>query len=422
LRFFAFFFAWILVASMATAQETEVIVEPDGELTLERVLQLVTARSPEIAAAQSELRAREGRLLQAASWPNPELAGMSENLGGDIEKTGGVQSTLEFGQRLELGGDRRARTDVARAGRDLARWDLESRRRDVASRATTAFVDVLSGQKRVELASDTVRLAEQVLTTVAARVEAGKVSPIEETRAEVGLATERIERERAAAELAAARSRLSAIWGSTSTRFTRAVGTLGVIPAIPPVESIAAQIDRNPEVARWATEIVEREALLRMERARAVPDVTISAGYRRFELGNSAAVIAASVPLPLFDRNRGAQIEARERLARARNEQLATLVRFRQLAEETHAFLTRAEAEVRKLRDDVVPGAESVYAAISEGYRLGKFGYMEVLDARRTLVTARAQLVRAQSELQRSFADLLRLTSEPFNASNGEQQ
>ncbi len=424
MRFLSLLFTCALTAATSAAQEAVTTgAEPSGELTLEQVLSLATSRSPEIAAAESEVRALEGRLLQAGARPNPELAGTTENLGGDVARTGGAQSTLQLGQRLELGGDRGARIAVAAAARDLGRRDLEARRLDIAGRATRAFADVLSAQRRVELANDTVRLAEEVRSTVAARVEAGKVSPIDETRAEVALATERIERDRTASDLAAARSRLAATWGSTSARFTSAIGDLDAIRVVPSLETVTAQAERNPEVARWTAEIAEREAVLRVERARGVPDVTVGGGYRHFELGSSAAVITASLPLPIFDRNKGAQIEARERILRAQDERRAAIVRLRQLVAETHSSLVRAEAEVRNLREQVVPGAESVYAAVSEGYRLGKFGYMEVLDARRTLAAVRAQLARAQAELHRASADLQQLTAPPMNdITNGEQR
>lgn len=417
MRFLSLLFTYALAAATAAAQTTTSPVhdEPSGELTLDQVLSLATSRSPEIAVAESEVRAREGRLLQARARPNPELSGTTENLGGDVAKTGGVQSTIQLGQRLELGGDRAARTALAAAGRDLGRWDHESLRLDIIARATRAFADVLSAQRRVELANDTVVLAEEVRSTVAARVEAGKVSPIEETRAEVALATERIERDREASDLAAARSRLAATWGSTGARFTSVTGDLDAIPVVPSLDTAMALVERNPEVARWTAEIAEREAMLRVERARGVPDVTVGGGYRHFELGGGAAVVNASIPLPLFDRNRGAQIEARERIAQARDESRNALVRLRQLVEETHSSLVRAESEVRTLRDQVIPGAESVYAAVSEGYRLGKFGYMEVLDARRTLAAVRAQLAQAQAELHRASAHLQRLTAAPLN-------
>mgnify|MGYP000132531226 CR=1 FL=1 len=425
--FLRFLSAGVLAAATALGAQTEPdnlsASEPAGELTLQQAISLSAGRNPEIAALASEVRAREGRVLQARALPNPEISGTTENLGGDIAKTGGVQSTFQLGQRLELGGDRAARTGAARAALDLGRSDLESRRLEIVARTTRAFIDVLSAQRRLELSTGAVRLAEELKITVAARVEAGKVSPIEETRAEVSLASERIERERAAADLAAARSRLAATWGSTSPRFERAAGDLDMVPILPSLESVAGMIERHPEVGRWTAEIAEREALLRIEQARAVPDVTVGGGYRHFEVGEGAFVATVTLPLPLFDRNRGGKIEAGERIARAREERRAAIVRLRQSADEARSFLARSRAEVRSLREQVIPAAESVYEAVSEGYRLGKFGYMEVLDARRTLAAVRLQLVRAQTELQHAFADLQRITAAPMNdLTNGEQQ
>lgn len=423
MRFLLILIICFVVPIALAAQDAPSPSEPTGELTLEQVQSLAFRHSPEIAAAESELRAREGRLLQAAARPNPEVRGTVENLGGDAGETGGVESTIELAQRLELGGDRSARVAAAAAARDLAQWDLEARRIDVMSRATRAYYEVLAAQRSVQLAGETVRLTEEVRSTVAARVEAGKVSPIEETRAEVALAAERIERKRAESELLAARSRLAATWGSTTPRFDRVADDAGATPSLPSLDSINAALERTPELARWAAEIAQREALLRVERARATSDVTVGGGYRHFKLGGGAAVVSASLPLPLFDRNRGAQIEARERVRSAEEERRAAIVRVRQLVAEAHASLSRAQSEVRGLREEVVPGAESVYAAVSEGYRLGKFGYMEVLDARRTLAAARAQLARAQSDLHRAYAGLQRLTATPLTEMrNGEQQ
>jgi len=76
------------------------------------------------------------------------------------------------------------------------------------------------------------------------------------------------------------------------------------------------------------------------------------------------------------------------------------------------AQLRRAAAQqnVERFRTEIIPAAESVHEAITEGYRLGKFGYLEVLDARRTLAQARLQLVAAQRELELARVDVERLT------------
>ena len=78
---------------------------------------------------------------------------------------------------------------------------------------------------------------------------------------------------------------------------------------------------------------------------------------------------------------------------------------------EAHATLRRARGEAAKLRSEMVPAATSSYAAVSEGYGLGKFGLNDVLDARRILTAIRLQLLRSIAEVHHAAAEIERLTS-----------
>ncbi len=109
--------------------------------------------------------------------------------------------------------------------RDLAAWDYETARLDVLTQVAQAFVDVLSAQERLTVDAELVRLAEQVLRGASARVEAGKVSPIEATRAHVALSASRIALGRAQRELTAAKGRLAATWGGRDLPLSESSGT-----------------------------------------------------------------------------------------------------------------------------------------------------------------------------------------------------
>jgi cobalt-zinc-cadmium efflux system outer membrane protein len=65
-----------------------------------------------------------------------------------------------------------------------------------------------------------------VFNTVSARVNAGKDSPVEETKAKVALSIIRIEQERARRDLKTAQKRLAATWGSTTPLFKKVSGEL----------------------------------------------------------------------------------------------------------------------------------------------------------------------------------------------------
>jgi len=405
--------------AVATPQPSE---NPAGLVTLREVLGLALMQSPELAAFSWEVRAREARILHAARPPNPVVSTLLEDIGASGRASGadGVvqpQATIQLSQMIELGGKRAARQRLAESARDLAAWDYEAARIDVFTRVARTFVDVLASQQGVAVSEQTMRLVDEVQQTVSARVTAGVVSPIEQTKAEVSLAAVRIELARAQRTLAADRSRLAALWGSNSARFQSAAGDLTVLPGVPPIEEIHSRLAQNPDLARWAAEIAQRQAALDLERTKRVPDVTVSAGYRRFtDIDSNALLIGASVPLPLFDRNRAAIEEANVRLSKAQSEQRAAQLRVSATLAEAYRTLASAQDELATLTANVIPGARSAFDATSEGYRLGRFGYLEVLEAQRTLVSANAQYLRALSEFHKAVADVERLIGAPLAA------
>ena len=390
--------------------------EPDGELGMRRALSLALARSPELASFGWRLRAAEAREVQAGLLPNPELGVRTEDIGvsGQTRGIDQAEMTVELGQLIELGGKRAARLEVAERGRDLASWDYEIERIELASRVAQAFVGVLVAQEQVALVDESVRLANEVVAAVALRVRAGGTSTVEQTRAEVALATVRVELDESRRALDVARRELAATWGSTSPRFARAVGRLELVDDVPSLPELEARIDASPSVARWTSELLERRALLDLERSRAVPDVTARGGYRRlFDPDENTFVVGFSVPLPVLNRNQGAIAEAEHRAEQARADQEATRVRVTAALDGAYQAVVTARSQVATLEREVLPGAREVFDTLNAGYREGRFSYLEVLDAQRTLIAARAQRVRALGDYQRAVVTLERLLGEP---------
>lgn len=400
-------------------------VEPIGTLTLPKALSLALARNPRLASFAWNIRVAEADMMQAGSIPNPEIEAAIEEFGGSDTRRGfeGAETTLALSQLIELGGKRTKRLRVATLGRDLSRWDYEAARLDVLTDTLNAFAAVLSAQRQLALAQESQELAQQVLATVAARVQAGKVSPLEESRAGVALSRGRIALERAERELAAARRRLAAMWGSEEAAFAQAEGPYERITQIPPLEALLADIERNPDLARWVTEMERRRAALELEKARRIPDPVVSAGVTRFEeTDDNAVLLSLSIPLPVFGLNPGRVAAARAALMQGLEERRAAEMGVRSALAETYASLAAAHAEVRTLQNDILPSAERTYAAIREGYRAGKFGFLDVLDAQRTLFEARQDYVDALATYHSALAGTERLVGRPvaMTAGTGE--
>jgi outer membrane protein, heavy metal efflux system len=393
--------------------------EPTGVLTLRQALALALLRNPELASAAWEVRAGEARTLQAGLLPNPEVGVEVENFAGSGEFRGvdAAETTVALGQVIELGGKRLRRARVAALERDLAAWDYEATRLDVFTATTKAFVEVVSAQAQLALNEELARLADQVLRTVAARVQAGQVSPVEETRARVALSTSRIDLERAGRALVAASERLAATWGSTAPAFERVEGALEPIAPIPSAERLARRVRQNPDIARWVVEMAQRQAAVALEEAQRIPNVTVNGGVRRLnETRDTALIMELTLPIPIFDRNQGAILAARYQLARAGEERRNAEVRVLTELAATYAELSSAFLEATTLQNDVLPGAQSAFDAFSEGYRQGKFGFLDVLDAQRTLFEARGRYLEALTAYHRAVADMERLIGEPLAA------
>jgi cobalt-zinc-cadmium efflux system outer membrane protein len=393
--------------------------EPTGVLTLRQATAFALARNPELAALSREVRAREGAVVQAAARPNPFLETSVEDFAGTGLARGfsASQTTVQVGQLFELGGKRPARTRAAARGVDLGRREYDARRNAIRGQVAETFVDVLTAQERQVLTADVVRLAERVTSTVTERVRAGKVAPIEETRARAALASTRLDLDRVRRELEAARRRLAATWGSDDPHFDAVEGTLDVSITVPSREQLAARLSQNPELARWDAEVLQRRAALEVEESKRVPDVALSGGPRWLNLtGDVAFVLFATVPLPIYTRNEGAIEEARHRIARAEHERSVASVRLTTALAGTYRALSTAAAEVATLKADVLPAAQEAFEAVSEGYRFGKFGLVDVLEAQRTFFDARGRLLRALSEYQKALVVVERLIDAPLAA------
>jgi len=220
----------------------------------------------------------------------------------------------------------------------------------------------------------------------------------------------RIEVIQAARNLENARIRLAALWGGEGAGLRIALPAGGLPPAVP-LPQLAARLDQAPALQRARAQLRHREALAQVERTRRIPDVTLIVGARREGLDErDQAVVGVSLPLPLFNRNQGALLEALRRVDKARDEEEAERVRLQSELAQAHARLRAALEESALIAAEILPGAESAYRAASRGAELGKFGILDVLDAQRTLFQSKTQYLNAAAESHRAAADIARLT------------
>ncbi|OGB24869.1 MAG: cobalt-zinc-cadmium resistance protein [Burkholderiales bacterium RIFCSPLOWO2_02_FULL_57_36] len=385
-------------------------VESTGPLSLPAALALAMRANPEIAVAAREVDALDGNVLQAGVIPNPSISASVDDTRQATRTT-----TVQINVPIELGGKRSARMTAAERGRDAAMIDLAGKRSEIRAVVVAAFYELMTAQEQLQLATASSELAQRATNVAAKRVLAGKVSPVEETRARVAEANVRSKLALAASDVQSARRRLAATWGSVTPRFEQAVDTEQSLPAVPAFDQLAQQLQQSPGLARARIEVDRRRALAGVERSRQMPDLTLSFGAKRDEqLGRNQAIVGVSIPLPIFDRNQGNLLEALRRTDKARDELFATEVRLNSELAQAYDRLGAARQEVTLLKQEILPGAQSAYDATTKGFEFGKFSFLEVLDAQRTFFQARFQYLRALAETHRAATDIERLLGAPF--------
>ena len=374
-------------------------------LSLAKAIELALEGNPEVAAAKRQLEATEGQVLQGRSRPNPELAYSLE----DTRSKTRTQS-WQLNLPVELGGKRAARTKAAEKTREQAQAQLAELQATVRANVAAAYFDVLTAQERLVLARDSAALAKSSTDTVSKRVAAGKVSPVEESKARVAEAGVRVELAQAASEQRNALSRLFALLGRIDAPYTVLEGKAENLPSVPSLADLQPLISSAPGVVLARIEVDRRKALTALEQSKRVPDVTVSVGMQRSnETQRNVLLFGVSVPLPIFDRNQGNLLEALKLEDKARDELQAASVRLHSEVAQGQERLSTITAEVQSLQQDVLPGAKSAYDAATIGFENGKFNFLEVLDAQRTYFTAKSQYLKALGEAHRAAADIDRL-------------
>ena len=380
-------------------------------LTLESALQTAFANNPDMAAAQWEIDIAQGGRQQAGLIPNPVASWDAEDTRRNSRTT-----TVKLSQTLELGGKRGARIDVATRAQEAAALTLEQRRNGLRADVIDGYYGALRAQERLDLAQRSLALAERGLVVANGRVTAGKSSPVEATRAQVQLSEIRLEFNRAQMGLTDAYRRLAASTGAASTDFQAVAPQAQAVPALPPTAQLLGRLEQTVELRLAELQIVQGEAALGLEKAQRIPNLDVSIGSQcDASVRERVNVVGVSMPIPLFNRNQGNVLAASRRADQARDLRNAAELRLRTETRQALDLWQTADTEVRSFNQQILPAAQSAVDSATRGFEMGKFNFLDVLDAQRTLIAARTQYLAATAQatdawvrIERIYGDLAR--------------
>ena len=375
----------------------------------------------ELAAARLDLERGRARLRQAGLRPNPTL---------DVEHTTGRltgspderELSVGLALPLEIGAKRERRLDVATAELAVIEAEVANRERQLTRDVLGAYIDAVAAIRELETTERLHQLNEQMAQVVRTRVQEQDAPPLELSLLLTEVARLQARRALIQGRVDAALIAIGQLIGAPQERLTvqpYAVW-LDIVPIPNELEAaVATALHRRADVtvARLSEEAAE--AGVRLARAEAWPDVTVSAAYRTNRgltdlpspltaVPDTDHVVAfgASIGLPFLNKNQGARAEAAVvvRQVRLRRELTEQIV----LAEVTSAF-RRAEAARTALtifEQGVTTRADDNLRIIRAAYELGEFRITDVITEQRRMLEAQQEYTEALAERYRAIVDL----------------
>ncbi|WP_275546061.1 TolC family protein [Pseudomonas sp. Marseille-Q0931] len=381
-----------------------------ASVTLDEAVSLALQNNPSLQASSRAIGISEGERRQAGLIPNPELSWEMEDTRSSTRTT-----TVQISQPIELGGKRAARIELAERGMSSTAIEQEQVRNELRAGVIQAFHGALQARMQLELAEKSQLLSERGVAVVESLVKAGKASQLEVSRARLLDEEVRLETRRARNQYSNALAQLQLVMGtSPGNGELTLTGEVSEMPGIPLESELLRRLEGVAQMRLAKVEIERQDAGIVVEKSLRVPDLTVSLGSQySSEDRERINLVGLSMPIPLFDRNQGNLLAANRRADQARDLRNATELRLRGEVQQALLQWGAASDAIAGFEGKLLDSADAALESTTRGFQMGKFAFIDVLDAQRTLIDVRTRYLQSLSEaldawvrLERIYGDL----------------
>jgi outer membrane protein, heavy metal efflux system len=394
--------SFVFVGSTAQAQQSGM------PLTLQAVVDVYMKKNLDLQAARYRLERTRADQIVSLLRPNPGLTITAENLPftGPTPFSRLYEVSALYSETIELGGKRELRGRVANLTVSTAEAQFEDAMRRGLAEVKRLYYDALLARYNVEVANENRQTFEQLVQFNLTRFQEGAIPEIDLIK--VRLERMKVDSAVRQAELnyRQAGIRLLEKLGESDYPKPDIRGELDFRIANLDLESLRRLAsNERPDVRAAAQEVEAASERLALERARAKPDVSPFAGYKRIGPDNTL-LFGVSVPLKIRDRNQAgiARAETDVKTAQARLQ----LARNHAVAEVEAAYeafqLTRDQ--IQTFQNELLRQADESRTITLAAYEEGGTELLPVLDAQRTRSEVRQQYFKTLFDYQASIIDL----------------
>lgn len=366
---------------------------------------LAQQHNPTLAMAEARLQAAKGNVIQSRAWPNPNIGYLGDEIGD--EDAAGLQG-MTFGIPVPNPWQRQANIEAAEWQLRQELYFYEHQRLRILGELKARYAAAYVAEKRVEVANQIFATVSKIVELVRERYEKGEVAIGELLQSQTSLELARInlESERAKAEAAWQALLLAAGVEDLPRRPLLLEEPLD--PDLPDWEKTWGMIlAQNPELLAAKAQVQAAKAGARAARRGRIPQVDVETVAKHHNpSGFNSITVGVSIPVPVFDRNRGnilaAEAAVREAEANVRRLELS----LRQRLTALRADFEAAQIAARTYRERIIPQQQQAVFQLEEAYRRGQVHLVELLAAENTRNEAELEYWAAVEVLLQIRAEL----------------
>lgn len=390
-------------------------------LTLPELESAALANNPEIHAAMRQVAVAEARRGSAGALDDPAF--MYRGWGTPLRRPWDLNQTQHmfmYSQSLPGGGKRQLRTQVADADIEIAKAEVEAKKRDVLVQVRRAFYELLQNQEGLRFHDEQAALARQGLGSARIKYVVGKVPQSDMLKAQIALTrlVEHLVMLEQDGDLS--RARLNTLLGRDPGAPLDVLGNYAPPSQIPGLLDLEkAALENRSELAAISATIRQGETRTQLAEKSLKPDYTISGGYMLMPDDSryrNTYMAELSVTLPWLNRGRH-DAEIAEASAAVAADKAEYESRRAAIFAEIQESLIRARVAQRLVglySNTLRPQAQAVLKATAAAYQADRTDYLNLLDSQNTTLDVELDYIRAVSDFETRMADLERAVGAPL--------
>lgn len=388
------------------------------KMTFNEAINIAYKNSPIIKAQIAQIHKAQGKLIQSTLLPNPQISAEFENISGSgaynnfnsAETTFSIQQPIVLGGRLDAQG--RANTKYVH----VQQAQLEALKSNVYRQVGEAYINLLYGQRWIQVAKKLVHLNERIVQSITTRMRAGASSKVDLKLAQVALGESKITLSRARRKQAALQIQLVNLLNIRS-KHPLIVSDSGVPHRFRSWKSILSTANKSNFLAVQRVLIEANKSKIIADKKQAWPNLNAALGMRHFSATDDNALVASlSMNLPIFNYNQGTVRSSQSVYSKS-------IFDYRQVALKLNSELrtyyldaVQNQEEAQIVTRDLLPTAKSAVHLARKGYAAGRYSYLQLANAMRMLLNEEKHFIDAHAKLDKAIINIKGLTLSTFRS------